>query len=615
MATPVVQLDRRHFVGEPSIIIFQENGVVYALNVKTRAIVAQGGVASTVIQKAIDALANGGRLFIKQGLYVLNATLKVKTGIVFEGEGFNTVFKVADNTPIDAIDVEDAENVVLRNFTVDGNKANNAYASGQQFTVKIAGKNSITKNVVVENLYVHDGADGIFCANCDGVVVKSCVVESCKFAGLVASGGAKNVKFIECTSKSNEWHGLELCGGNDEDILIEGCSFIDNADKGVVVNNGRRVRIVGNLFYNNKYNVHVECWDTWPGSYVEDIVISGNIILRHDDLSVNNTLQSVRIVIGAQEPKKITIADNIIFGGFDGSIQITKGANATADKARRVIIEGNYINDVNRVSRASIDVAYVDDLTVRGNIVECGGVNGYRGIWTAYVTDAHIEGNTVFGFPDHGIWIDYTTSALICDNVVHDCLNGIVVPPSSSRVTIRGNRIYNMKQRGLWIATWGVIVEDNYIEKVSLSQANAYDAICIEDNGDNAQVKNNIIILDSNARYGIYLADGAQNCDIFANMLEGSPGTGFIRVYDATTRVRRNRGYITENSGIATISANSTRVTVSHGLASAPLKVLITALAQPAGKLWVENITSTSFDIVTDTAPTSNLPIAWYAEV
>jgi hypothetical protein len=29
----------------------------------------------------------------------------------------------------------------------------------------------------------------------------------------------------------------------------------------------------------------------------------------------------------------------------------------------------------------------------------------------------------------------------------------------------------------------------------------------------------------------------------------------------------------------------------------------------------VENITSTSFDIVTDTAPTSDLNIAWYAEV
>ena len=82
---------------------------------------------------------------------------------------------------------------------------------------------------------------------------------------------------------------------------------------------------------------------------------------------------------------------------------------------------------------------------------------------------------------------------------------------------------------------------------------------------------------------------------------------------------RRNRGVNTnilmENSGIATIPAGQTRVTVSHGLATTPTKFQITPLGQPPGKLWVENITSTSFDIVTDTAPASDLKVSWYAEV
>jgi hypothetical protein len=68
-------------------------------------------------------------------------------------------------------------------------------------------------------------------------------------------------------------------------------------------------------------------------------------------------------------------------------------------------------------------------------------------------------------------------------------------------------------------------------------------------------------------------------------------------------------------SGTATIAAGSTRVTVNHGLIVAPSKVLITPLNQPPGRLWVENITSTSFDIATDTASTANLTVAWYAEV
>jgi hypothetical protein len=50
-------------------------------------------------------------------------------------------------------------------------------------------------------------------------------------------------------------------------------------------------------------------------------------------------------------------------------------------------------------------------------------------------------------------------------------------------------------------------------------------------------------------------------------------------------------------------------------LATTPTKFQITPLGQPPGKLWVENITSTSFDIVTDVLPTSDLNVAWYAEV
>jgi hypothetical protein len=69
------------------------------------------------------------------------------------------------------------------------------------------------------------------------------------------------------------------------------------------------------------------------------------------------------------------------------------------------------------------------------------------------------------------------------------------------------------------------------------------------------------------------------------------------------------------NSGVATISANSTSITVYHRLVSVPSKVLITPLDSPPGKLWVQNITETSFNIVTDTAPTTNLKVAWYAEV
>jgi hypothetical protein len=88
----------------------------------------------------------------------------------------------------------------------------------------------------------------------------------------------------------------------------------------------------------------------------------------------------------------------------------------------------------------------------------------------------------------------------------------------------------------------------------------------------------------------------------------------FASLIDTPYQNIRFYGVRWQASGVATISAGQTRVTVNHNLVTTPTKILITPLGQPPGKIWVENITSTSFDIVTDTAPTTNLNVAWYAE-
>jgi len=74
------------------------------------------------------------------------------------------------------------------------------------------------------------------------------------------------------------------------------------------------------------------------------------------------------------------------------------------------------------------------------------------------------------------------------------------------------------------------------------------------------------------------------------------------------------KGLNTENYGQATIPANATSVTVNHGLICVPTKVLVTPLAQPPGSIWVSGITSTQFTINISTAPSADLPVAWYAE-
>ncbi len=63
-----------------------------------------------------------------------------------------------------------------------------------------------------------------------------------------------------------------------------------------------------------------------------------------------------------------------------------------------------------------------------------------------------------------------------------------------------------------------------------------------------------------------------------------------------------------------TIQLKSNVVLEGEGMG---LTVFAKVLVTPYGnvRVWVENRTSTTFDIVTDVAPTSNVQVAWYAEV
>ena len=71
--------------------------------------------------------------------------------------------------------------------------------------------------------------------------------------------------------------------------------------------------------------------------------------------------------------------------------------------------------------------------------------------------------------------------------------------------------------------------------------------------------------------------------------------------------IKRNNGYVTENSGTATIGSSSTTVAVNHGLSYTPLindiRVTPTNNLGNAAKFWVSNPTATQFTINIDSNP------------
>jgi len=96
-----------------------------------------GGVSGTnaaaVIQAAINALTNGGVIFIKRGTYEINSTISWSTdGIAIFGEGRdNTILKAT--SAIDSVfDIHEARYAYFRNFWINGNNQANYGIKGER---------------------------------------------------------------------------------------------------------------------------------------------------------------------------------------------------------------------------------------------------------------------------------------------------------------------------------------------------------------------------------------------------------------------------------------------------------------------------------------------------
>jgi hypothetical protein len=80
------------------------------------------------------------------------------------------------------------------------------------------------------------------------------------------------------------------------------------------------------------------------------------------------------------------------------------------------------------------------------------------------------------------------------------------------------------------------------------------------------------------------------------------------------TTIEYNSGYVTENKGVATITASASYVTVTHGMASTPTKIIVTPFGN-VGNCWISNQGTTTFRINVSSAPASNTLISWSAEI
>lgn len=224
------------------------------------------------------------------------------------------------------------------------------------------------------------------------------------------------------------------------------------------------------------------------------------------------------------------------------------------------------------------------------------GYSGAHGGIYAYGTGTLVANNYATGFaPGHGgIEVRGYGNVIIGNVLENNSGNGIELNAYNSTEDVRRNVVV------------GNVIRANSSHGIYITRTNG--------NISDLLIADNVVI--DNGGYGIYMESiSIDNVRITSNILLGNT-SGAIRLspYATNVFIRGNVGYLTENSGTATIPANQTSVTVNHGLATTPGKVLVTPRGN-VGTVWVSARDATSFTVNCSTAPSADTIIDWYAEV
>jgi hypothetical protein len=276
-----IKLHKEHFVGEPSFTVFEENGVYYALNNFTKELIS-GTDASTVIQQAINALTNGGILFIKAGRYFIKSPIILADNIRIVGESYpNYLHYPSTKLTLATTLVLDAD---VNMFVASFNSSTPLFSSLEDLNLEGAGyaKTAVflskAQVVTLKNVAFHDfdeygisinGGEIISVDHCafydinkEGVSLSDwygeihithSIFNTCNPA-IFASGYGNRVVIEYNDIYSSPTHGIALNGLSDNlnNLLIQNNNIHDNSYYGIAFSNYVISPIViANRFSNN----------------------------------------------------------------------------------------------------------------------------------------------------------------------------------------------------------------------------------------------------------------------------------------------------------------------------------------------------------------------------
>jgi len=340
--------------------------------------------------------------------------------------------------------------------------------------------------------------------------------------------------------------------GKGTKVTIEDC-IIENADLQGINMQGTDIAIL-----NNKIDGVVNEFGIVLGGKVDNATV------------VNNKVRNCQSQSGIQwgySGSGVTIADNVI-------VNCANGISIGGKEA------GGYY--------------YTEKCLITDNVIRSPSANGIEVMKKTdadpshVVRDFKVSNNKIYDAGGYGLRARDIDTIIFEDNLVKSARYGLYTEGTNINLEVLRNRFYSLTLHGISIVHDNVIIRGNRINTTG-------------SNGD-----------------GIYLLSGNTftNVLIEENIFENIGRDAIRNLYSGNLpNVRRNIGFITENSGLATIPNGSSSVVVNHGLAAAPSVVKLTGTHSEVKDCWVTNPTSTQFTINAPAAVSADRDVYWQAEV
>lgn len=436
------------------------------------------------------------------------------------------------------------------------------------------------------------------------------------FDGMIVDGNVAN----QTNNGSYNKHGIRMKGVTG--LEIRNTTVFNTGTDCINLINCSRVKASGNELYGS-YNAG------WVMENTHSVQFLGNHV--HDTGSRTDATGFSSSGIGF-------IGVNIACNEVVVSYNIFKNTGGTAirntEGGIRWCIDSNVVDTtggegIKVMGNVGLSVR-AEDCVISNNVVCNAGDDGI----VVHGNRCLIVGNRVNGTGKQtyapklqdGVGINLTDGGAentVADNIVSDA-RGYGVQTVGPRNVVKGNTLKLCGRDGIRIGGDGtrVRVIDNTIFNNGQSAANTYSGILTLGSitaCSRIEILRNSVFDDQGSptqRFGLRL-EGVVSDSVaqFNDTIGNVNGQVFLNWTGSSNTVNQNRGYVTENRGVATITAAATTVNVAHGLSVQPalskITVVPTSNIGSSVKFWVNNPSASQFTINASPAPGVDITFNW----